>query len=638
MHDETEKFLCMLAIAILITSITVHTLSAFAQTTKFSVKPQNIIDDTIEPGDFFTINMTVTDVEDLFGWQVKLSYDPSVLECIDGWLPPDHVLADKAIINPPPDIDNTVGSIFLLAMIITGAGVPGSGVNVTEGRCCQIKFEVKRRGHCNLSFMDLGVKTYLLNAEGEKVDFAPEEGYFDNRLPAPPATLYINPARIVDTAITPCQSFTVNITVAEVTDLYHWKLTVYYKNDILNVTDVSEGSFLQGGGATSFQTEIQNNYNTTHGRINANSTLLGATGVDGNGTLAIISFHVIDLGNSTITLSQTLLYDSTHETLSHSTSDGYFNNVLIAKLHVIPPEITDPTLLPGSNFEIEVVVEDVENMYGYEFNLTYGTKILTCIGVVIHSPLNETHFDAAFSAKDALGVIWVKVDYYPPANPITAYTNITLTTILFRVDSAGCTDLDLCNNRIIDPEGKPIPQDDPTGAFFCPLIREVAVVNVVPSINKAYESWTVYINVTVTNKGNITETFDVKAYYGENNIIGTITAENLDPDNKTTLTFTWNTKGVTPCHNYTIWAEAVAVPYETNTTDNIYENGKVHIKIMGDINGDGIVELQDFQKLSDAFGSSPGHPRWNPECDVNRDGIVELYDFLLTSAHFGEPC
>jgi hypothetical protein len=42
--------------------------------------------------------------------------------------------------------------------------------------------------------------------------------------------------------------------------------------------------------------------------------------------------------------------------------------------------------------------------------------------------------------------------------------------------------------------------------------------------------------------------------------------------------------------------------------------------------------------MADAFGSYPGQPRWNPDCDLNQDDMVELMDFMLVSNNFGETC
>ena len=56
-----------------------------------------------------------------------------------------------------------------------------------------------------------------------------------------------------------------------------------------------------------------------------------------------------------------------------------------------------------------------------------------------------------------------------------------------------------------------------------------------------------------------------------------------------------------------------------------------------DLNGDGVVDIVDIALAAKAFGSYPGHPRWNPTADVNGDGKVDLWDIVLIAKHFGEP-
>jgi len=63
---------------------------------------------------------------------------------------------------------------------------------------------------------------------------------------------------------------------------------------------------------------------------------------------------------------------------------------------------------------------------------------------------------------------------------------------------------------------------------------------------------------------------------------------------------------------------------------------RISYAIVGDINGDGWVELGDFFLASAAFGSSPSDPNWNSNADINNDDIVELTDFFIMSQHFGE--
>jgi len=116
--------------------------------------------------------------------------------------------------------------------------------------------------------------------------------------------------------------------------------------------------------------------------------------------------------------------------------------------------------------------------------------------------------------------------------------------------------------------------------------HEVAIVSIMPDLTlhecfiENTPIWqagqTVNIKVVATNKGEHDETFDVTTYYNEKSI-ETITVNSLAPNASTTLTFNWNTAGISP-GDYTIKAEASQVPGETDTADNtkIYEFIKVH--------------------------------------------------------------
>jgi hypothetical protein len=47
-----------------------------------------------------------------------------------------------------------------------------------------------------------------------------------------------------------------------------------------------------------------------------------------------------------------------------------------------------------------------------------------------------------------------------------------------------------------------------------------------------------------------------------------------------------------------------------------------------DLNGDGKIDIQDITIWGLAFGSRPGHPRWNPNADINGDGKVDMVDAI----------
>lgn len=50
--------------------------------------------------------------------------------------------------------------------------------------------------------------------------------------------------------------------------------------------------------------------------------------------------------------------------------------------------------------------------------------------------------------------------------------------------------------------------------------------------------------------------------------------------------------------------------------------------LMGDINGDGIIDRQDWRAFWRAFGAREGSPRYNPAADFDNDGVIWLHDFF----------
>ena len=169
--------------------------------------------------------------------------------------------------------------------------------------------------------------------------------------------------------------------------------------------------------------------------------------------------------------------------------------------------------------------------------------------------------------------------------------------------------------------------------YFCTLIRDLAVINVTME-DWAYQGWTLKIEVTVMNKGNVSETFAVEAYC-DTNLIENITVENLPVKNVTTKIIWWNTQNAAPCTNHTISVAIPPVSCEFNVEDNQYAYGTVKIRIVGDVNDDNAVDINDVALAAIAFGSTPRHLRWNDNADLDRNGKVDIFDVVMVAANFG---
>jgi hypothetical protein len=119
----------------------------------------------------------------------------------------------------------------------------------------------------------------------------------------------------------------------------------------------------------------------------------------------------------------------------------------------------------------------------------------------------------------------------------------------------------------------------------------------------------------------------------------------LEPSSTTFRVLTWDENETLTSGNWSISA-SIKVPakqglYDENGTNNELSWGTIAAeKLVGDVNGDGIVELMDFRLACDAYGSTPSDPNWNPDCDLypqpDGDGMVEMMDFFVLSEHYGQ--
>lgn len=98
-------------------------------------------------------------------------------------------------------------------------------------------------------------------------------------------------------------SFQINISISDVTNLWSWKVRLNWNPDVLNVTKVGEGPFLKSISATLFPPPPERNGSLTE----VSCTLLSSSSASGNGVLATVTFQVLALGQSDITLNETEL-------------------------------------------------------------------------------------------------------------------------------------------------------------------------------------------------------------------------------------------------------------------------------------------------------------------------------------------
>jgi len=167
------------------------------------------------------------------------------------------------------------------------------------------------------------------------------------------------------------------------------------------------------------------------------------------------------------------------------------------------------------------------------------------------------------------------------------------------------------------------------------VIHDVALEDITPSPSLVYRGGNVSINVLAQNEGEEPAAFDVSVTVNST-FIGSeavVLAENTS----TVLTFFLDTSG----HergNYVISASATATAGETvpNLDDNTLSGSVVRVKIPGDINDNGIVNIIDLATIGKAYGTEEGDALYNPDADINYDHRINIDDISIAGSNYGK--
>jgi rhodanese-related sulfurtransferase len=164
--------------------------------------------------------------------------------------------------------------------------------------------------------------------------------------------------------------------------------------------------------------------------------------------------------------------------------------------------------------------------------------------------------------------------------------------------------------------------------------HDIAATDIAPSKTSVGQGFTLSVNVTVMNKGDFAENFNVTGYANAT-FIGTQTVFDLSNETSTTLIFNWNTTSVA-YGNYTFSSHVWPVQGETRLANNNYTGEYVVVTVPGDINGDFTVDIYDALQLSVAYNSKLSSANWSPNADINGDNVVDIYDAIMLANNYGK--
>jgi hypothetical protein len=235
------------------------------------------------------------------------------------------------------------------------------------------------------------------------------------------ATVSVAPASVI---VQVNQSFTIDIAITGVVDLYGWEFQLGWNSSLLAVLDVSEGQFLKAGGTTYFASNV----NDTAGNLIVDCTLTGnVPGVSGDGTLASITFNVSDVGECALNLHDVELADSSDNSIPCQATggNGYFSSPEAYVAVTVNPSKT--VVGQGYSVSITVVVEDYGN-----FSETFDTVIY-----INTTAVNTQNVNLQSGTPAAISYTWDTGSYAKAiyiisasAEPISGGTNTTNNTYM----------------------------------------------------------------------------------------------------------------------------------------------------------------------------------------------------------------
>jgi hypothetical protein len=603
------------------------------------VEPTNLQNPSLVPGSTFLINVslynaTISNVPNgIAGVEIHLSWNNSVIQplsFVNKITASDGVIAGASVlygispgffdnsnirINSPP---YTNATNYKVAAGSTTGPWWGNGIIVT------INFTVVAVGRSDLSL----VFTDLTDALANEVDHYVQNGVFDNRVPPPPpppVIIYVDPASIVNSLLIPPSSFQINLSIVNAVNLAVFGFGLSFNSSILQATSAA---WSWNGSALGLQ------INNGAGVVNGSSSF--SPPITGNVPLVTMNFNVTGLGESTFHIFGASLFDVNGFPVPiNATHDGYFNNMLITSIYVDPAFRMDPSLHPGDTTMFSIIAQNFVNVRTCQFDLRFNPNVIEVLSYMVTNPIGSSFVNfQLLSFNNTLGDLSGILAY----NPALSVASSPIINITFIIVGYGVSPLNLNSTALTDPNGNPISHQTADGLFIT-AIRDVAIIDVEPIPQKVYPGRIVTVNVTAANLGNLTETFMISAYVDTNVSLGTQSVTSLAPGANITLSFYWNTTGQPSCTSHTMSANASFVPFESNTANNFMASpNPVKIKILGDANGDGSVNLADLVLLANAYGSKVGDPRYNPEADLNNHGRVNLLDLLTCATHYGQSC
>jgi hypothetical protein len=351
------------------------------------------------------------------------------------------------------------------------------------------------------------------------------------------------------------------------------------------------------------------------------------------------------------------------------------------KVYINPPLAQKGQSEIGTTFQVNAAIQNVNDLFGFDFNLTWDNTLITLAGVDFNTSLNKVWGTGNwFTAKNETGPGYYKLVAVSTSSGYTKMGATTIATLTFRVEDPHSpfvtkeTPIHYGTHKLSNSTYGSITHAVEDGLYRITGGMPSLLVNPVDQTCRKYgQLFTVQVNVT--NAGNAKD-FRFQIHYNATLLdvegvswgvwgTGTYTADEVNgilsgytsgapiTGNRILLTITFRAT------YYHMWKdETTILGWKNIQTGKIfvqwgnlsflthpdlrYERGGANNEItvgpdfkyafspiQGDIDNNGVVNIFDLRTVAAFYNQQ------NPTYNLTDDNTIDIYDIVVVSSNFG---
>ena len=226
------------------------------------------------------------------------------------------------------------------------------------------------------------------------------------------------------------KTFTTNVTLANITDLYGFDFKLYWNTTLLDLVDAN----ITPPWTPYFV--AKNNITEDLGMYWASATALNVSSFNGSTTLVTLTFNITYVPiypenvSCLFDLNDTTLGDPDAKPIPHIVYDGEYTCYAARTKIQVLPQVCEAKAL-NQVFNLSVNVANVANLHTFEFELRYNTTLLDVQQITITSFTDRTCKVSKNIIDDTQGLVTLRIESINP--PLQVNESLELASITFQV-------------------------------------------------------------------------------------------------------------------------------------------------------------------------------------------------------------